>query len=269
MSLILHCGAKPISEKQVKAIKATCKTKTHEALPHGEFIDMTRSCLSDLGIEAGEGTYGVTPCGEDMFGFIELPRNVEFNRIKAIKETFKVPFPYSAVCQVMVRAVRDGIIPPGMLSPVMDEWEESENPAQATAFQGQFDANRLVQAFAHVNQKNIGHRAKTDFAVFNRLAIRSKEFVDLLRDKLPAPNLQADLFPDALDSRYIIGLRNSNRRRFTAGWLLGEAPFICDNLAFMGEVQCDHKHTLNIRVKMRKRVMEKLTELVHGDLSRN
>ncbi len=44
-----------------------------------------------------------------------------------------------------------------------------------------------------------------------------------------------------------IGLRNSHSRKFAASIAIGSRVFVCDNLAFSGEVKIARKHTLNIR----------------------
>ena len=58
MGLILHCGAKPVSEKVVRAVKNKPKSKTHEPLAHGDFIDMTRQCLRDLELKPVKASMG-------------------------------------------------------------------------------------------------------------------------------------------------------------------------------------------------------------------
>jgi len=44
----------------------------------------------------------------------------------------------------------------------------------------------------------------------------------------------------------VVGLRNSHDKRFPAGLAMGAAPFVCDNLAFNGQVVLARKHTTNI-----------------------
>lgn len=41
----------------------------------------------------------------------------------------------------------------------------------------------------------------------------------------------------------VIGLRNSNDRRFPASIVVGNGVFVCDNLAFSGEVKLSRRHT--------------------------
>lgn len=52
---------------------------------------------------------------------------------------------------------------------------------------------------------------------------------------------------EPIDSGTVVGLRNSHDKAFAGGALIGDAPFVCDNLAFSGEVQLSRKHTKNIR----------------------
>jgi hypothetical protein len=48
------------------------------------------------------------------------------------------------------------------------------------------------------------------------------------------------------DYSLVVGLRNAHDKRFTAGLCCGSGVFVCDNLAFSGEVVIGRKHTTNI-----------------------
>ena len=48
------------------------------------------------------------------------------------------------------------------------------------------------------------------------------------------------------DYTLVIGLRNSHDKSLPAGLVAGSQVFVCDNLAFSGEVQITRKHTPNI-----------------------
>lgn len=48
------------------------------------------------------------------------------------------------------------------------------------------------------------------------------------------------------DHTMIVGLRNSHIKRFGAGLVCGSGVFVCDNLAFSGEIQVGRKHTKHI-----------------------
>lgn len=48
------------------------------------------------------------------------------------------------------------------------------------------------------------------------------------------------------DHSTVVGLRNSHIKRLSAGLALGSGVFVCDNLAFMGEITIARKHTKNI-----------------------
>lgn len=43
--------------------------------------------------------------------------------------------------------------------------------------------------------------------------------------------------------RAVIGIRNDNQQRFAASIVGGTSVFVCDNLAFSGEIFAGHKHT--------------------------
>jgi len=50
----------------------------------------------------------------------------------------------------------------------------------------------------------------------------------------------------ANDHSIVVGLRNSHDKRFPAGIAAGSGVFVCDNLAFSGEIKVARKHTVNI-----------------------
>lgn len=45
------------------------------------------------------------------------------------------------------------------------------------------------------------------------------------------------------DFAYVVGLRNSHVQKYPAGLVVGSRVFVCDNLAFSGEIQVARKHT--------------------------
>lgn len=48
------------------------------------------------------------------------------------------------------------------------------------------------------------------------------------------------------DHAWIVGLRNSHDKAFSAGLAIGAQVFVCDNLSFSGEITIARKHTGNI-----------------------
>lgn len=48
------------------------------------------------------------------------------------------------------------------------------------------------------------------------------------------------------DYGLVLGFRNSHNKRIPAGVAFGSVVFVCDNLAFIGEVRFDRKHTPNV-----------------------
>lgn len=62
----------------------------------------------------------------------------------------------------------------------------------------------------------------------------------------------------------VIGLRNSHDRSFAASLALGSRVFVCDNLAFSGEVKLARKHTVHILRDLPRLVMRAVGQL--GDL---
>jgi len=45
------------------------------------------------------------------------------------------------------------------------------------------------------------------------------------------------------DYSYVLGMRNSHDKSFPAGLVVGSQVFVCDNLAFSGEIRIARKHT--------------------------
>lgn len=58
--------------------------------------------------------------------------------------------------------------------------------------------------------------------------------------------LQVANCQDTKDYAYVLGLRNSNSKKFPAGVAVGSSVFVCDNLAFSSEIVFARKHTTNI-----------------------
>lgn len=61
---------------------------------------------------------------------------------------------------------------------------------------------------------------------------------------------------DGADHDLIVGIRNSHDHAFCYGLSLGSRVFVCDNLAFSGEVRVARKHT--------NRILQDLPKLVSG-----
>lgn len=86
-----------------------------------------------------------------------------------------------------------------------------------------------------------------------------------------------DIKSDRSDYRMTIGLRNSHDKIFPAGIAVGSRVFVCDNLAFSGEIAIARKHTVNImrdlpglvtgavgRIAIAKESQEKRIEVYRG-----
>ena len=64
------------------------------------------------------------------------------------------------------------------------------------------------------------------------------------------------------DYTWVLGLRNSHDKSLPAGLVAGSQVFVCDNLAFSGEVQISRKHTPNILRDLPGLVDNALTRLL-------
>lgn len=58
------------------------------------------------------------------------------------------------------------------------------------------------------------------------------------------------------DYALVMGLRNSHDKTFPAGITVGSQVFVCDNLAFSGEIRLARKHTKNIFVDLPGKVSQ-------------
>jgi hypothetical protein len=67
---------------------------------------------------------------------------------------------------------------------------------------------------------------------------------------------------EADDYTTIIGLRNAHDKRFPAGLVVGSQVFICDNLAFSGEVNIARKHTRFIMRDLAQLIERAMGQLV-------
>lgn len=65
----------------------------------------------------------------------------------------------------------------------------------------------------------------------------------------------------AEDYTVSLGLRNSHDQSMTAAMVLGSRVFVCDNLAFSGEVQISHKHTTHIFRKLPALIVDAMAKV--------
>ena len=65
---------------------------------------------------------------------------------------------------------------------------------------------------------------------------------------------------DALDHAIIVGVRNSHDKTFPAAIAAGSGVFVCDNLAFSGEIKISRRHT--------KYILRDLPRVTHRAVSR-
>jgi len=73
------------------------------------------------------------------------------------------------------------------------------------------------------------------------------------------------------DYSLIVGLRNSHDKSFPASLALGSGVFVCDNLAFSGEVKLARRHTKNIERDLPEvilRAISRLSTLRHSQEKR-
>lgn len=133
---------------------------------------------------------------------------------------------------------------------------------------------------AHVNRSELGKvvlPASTD----THQPIAHDYLADLIEDRLEDSGMKiidaqfalqrdgADMFGlmevgSAKDSDFgtVIGFRNSHVRRLSAGLVLGDHVFVCDNLCFSGEVKFGRRHTSNILQDLPDMVTDAIGKIV-------
>jgi hypothetical protein len=67
------------------------------------------------------------------------------------------------------------------------------------------------------------------------------------------------------DYSTVIGMRNSHEKWFAASIAVGGGVFVCDNLAFTGEVVVGHKHTVNVLEFLPQRMGEAMDSVIQLD----
>jgi hypothetical protein len=64
-----------------------------------------------------------------------------------------------------------------------------------------------------------------------------------------------------VDYGITVGLRNTHDKTFAAGFIAGSRVFVCDNLAFSGEVKVGRKHTKQILRDLPEEILKGVTRL--------
>ena len=65
----------------------------------------------------------------------------------------------------------------------------------------------------------------------------------------------------------VLGIRNAHDKAFSAGLVCGSKVFVCDNLAFSGEIKMNRKHTTNILRDLPNLVYHMIGKVVDGWLN--
>lgn len=134
---------------------------------------------------------------------------------------------------------------------------------------------------AHVERSQLGQvvlPASTD----THQPIAHDYLADLIEDRLEDAGMKiidaqfalqrdgADMFglmevgsARSSDFATVIGFRNSHVRRLSAGLVLGDHVFVCDNLCFSGEVKFGRRHTSNILQDLPDMVTDAIGRVIH------
>lgn len=137
---------------------------------------------------------------------------------------------------------------------------------------------------SHVARSDIG-RVELPAATRSFVPINHDYFVDMVQDKLEDRNLRVQSEAHGLskdggnyfglfevvsrdthsDYSTVIGLRNSHKKEFAAQLAVGSGVFVCDNLAFSGEVTIGHKHTTNVLEYLPLRIAAAMDQVIRLD----
>ena len=276
--LCLHSGAKLISEKELYELPLTKEeTETHIPIQHSWLVEQVKGALDRRGTGHGEGQFAVTPDKDCMFGLIPLP-DVRVPSIDARCQLFKdseldAQQRHHLLVRMLQCGSRGGDAPlkSTELLKVEKEYLKSDKEALRDEHSWGHNAWRLLQAYTHTLQR--GGRYGNDNNRLQAIADKTQAansliqgFVDPDGSRIEAYKSQPELFDDPYSVcqsyQYVLGLRNSNNKRFAAGVVIGIAPFVCDNLAFSGEVKLARKHTVYIKRDLPMMIDKKLDRLL-------
>jgi hypothetical protein len=276
--MCLHAGAKLVSEDSIYDLPPSeNETTTHIPIEHSWLLDRVKSSLSRRGTPFGEGQFALTPDNECMFGLIPLP-DVRVPSIDARCQLFKdSDLDAQQRHHLLVRMLQAGSgsasapLKPTELLGVEREYLRSDESVLRDEHSRGHNAWRLLQAYTHTLQRGgrYGNDNNRLQAIADKTQVANRliqNFVDPDGSRVEAYKAQPELFDDPYSVcqsyQYVLGLRNSNNKRFAAGMVIGIAPFVCDNLAFSGEVKLARKHTVYIKRDLPMMIDEKLDRLL-------
>ena len=73
MSILMHCGAHPMSRQEIAAIPTPEPLgERHHPVPYIDFIDGVSDALTAIGMKVADESFGATKAGNRFFGLMEL-----------------------------------------------------------------------------------------------------------------------------------------------------------------------------------------------------
>jgi hypothetical protein len=276
--MCLHAGAELVGEDAIYDLPPSDnETTTHIPIEHSWLLDRVKSSLTRRGTAYGEGQFALTPDNECMFGLIPLP-DVRVPSIDARCQLFKdSDLDAQQRHHLLVRMLQAGSgrasapLKPTELLDVEREYLRSDEEVLRDEHSRNHNAWRLLQAYTHTLQRGgrYGNDNNRLQAIADKTQVANRliqNFVDPDGSRVEAYKSQPELFDDPYSVchsyQYVLGLRNSNNKRFAAGMVIGIAPFVCDNLAFSGEVKLARKHTVHIKRDLPMMIDNKLDRLL-------
>ncbi len=105
------------------------------------------------------------------------------------------------------------------------------------------DSTHSYRPIAHVSLVN---RLQDQLSQMNQKIVQEKHLVSNKGNHyFGLFEIQDKNNPSNKDTAQIVGLRNSHDKKFPAGVMAGDAPFICSNLCFDNEIVINRRHTKN------------------------
>ena len=275
-TLCLDSGSTLTSEEDILRLdEPTGSTDTHIKLGHRKFLGMVKDELDQRHIGHRQGEYALTTDKECMFGLIQLD---EFSlpTVDAQNQMYvDTDLSTSQRHHMLIRFLNAGILPASQIRAVEDDYLLPPEAALRDNHSYRGNAWRFLQAYTQVMRT--GGKFQTHHARLEAISDRTQQarkiltrYCDPNGEKLAEMQRQERLF-DTHNSvtksyRYVLGVRNSNNKRFPAGLVMGIAPFVCDNLCFFGEVEVSRRHTKNIMSDLPERIKTRLDQLITGNI---
>ena len=280
-SLCIGSGSSMVNEGDLIDETSGC-TKTHIKLGHREFLGMVKCELDRRRIGYRQGEYALTTDRACMFGLIQLD-SFSIPTVDAQNQLYvDTDLTTAERHNLLIKFLRAGILPASHIEAVESDYLLPPEEALRDNHSYRKNAWRFLQAYTqnlrtggkfrthHSRLEAISERTQQARKILTRYCDPHGHMVKAMLGGGMQERLSFDTHTSVTKSyRYVLGVRNSNNKRFPAGLVMGVAPFVCDNLMFCGEVEVSRRHTKNIMSDLPARIKDRLDELFTGDILNN